>query len=475
MREALRRALWILPTLFVVSVLSFWISARNTPPPPGEESLPVLFNANPHGIESLAWTAALSAAAESGDAKRAKELLWRLGGAALPVLLPKFDSLNPADRRRLALALLPVAHRMQIPEATNIEDPEEAETFWLQFWQDHFVDFKPTVSRRVVSRFGARSTSLRQSELLRLDTYALEELMTQMGETEDPSVLRRLCAAASHIAEKRWFVETDASPKSVATTVELWQAWWARHQNKYTEPVGAERLLAPVLQTRYVLWLKEAVRTRFGKDRAGVPLLSVLLHQAPLTLGLLATGLLLGSLLGLTIASMARASGSRPSARGARLLALCWLGTPTVTFVGLLETTASSSWAVAWATILVVGSSAAIAHLHAKDALDAEPAPLDCPSILRSTWLQARAAARQTLRGATSNAPTVLGIVLLVEYGFDLRGWGRETIRAVLERDVAWLMLMVMATATILGLIHVLVAIGEAILGSDRKEALHNV
>jgi ABC-type dipeptide/oligopeptide/nickel transport system permease component len=296
-----------------------------------------------------------------------------------------------------------------------------------------------------------------------------------MRETRDPSVVRRLCAAASHIAEKRWLVEIDAPPEVIAMTVDLWQAWWARHRNKYTEPVGAERLLAPILQTRYVLWLQEAVRTRFGRSRTGIPLLSILLVEAPLTLGLLATGLLLGSFLGLASASVVRASSFRHAARAARLVALCSLAVPTVTWLGWLGGAASSPAALTWATIVVLSSSAAIAHLHAKDALDADPTTPKTPTLFRGSWLRARAVARQTLRSVTANAPAVLGIVLLVEYGFDLRGWGRETIRAVLQRDVGWLMLMVMATATVLGLVHVLVAIGQSILGSDGKEADHNV
>lgn len=460
MREALRRALWILPTIVLVSVLAFWAVARNTPAPQGEEGLPLLFNSRPTRLETLAWNAALSAASGGPEAARAEQLLVKLGGAALPHLLPRLDSLDPRERQRVAWALMPVARRMQVREAAEVQTEEEAERFWLDFWQDHFVDFKPPVTRRVTARFAARPTSLRREELLRLDTFALEELVNQMKAADDVAVARRLSAAASHVAEKPWTIPPDASPLQAERVIELWQGWWARHRGKYTNPVGAERLLAPALQTRYALWLSEALRTDFGRLASGKGALDTLRATTAPTVGLFALGWLGGSLLGVALVAVFRARVHPLWARAASAAALCWLGVPTVLLIALTRDASAGPQRFA-ATLLVLLSGTAVALLHA-GARTAGAGREPRTVRFRRVFDHARGAGRRALRGVAANASTLLGVVFLVEYGFDLPGWGRETVRAVLERDVTWLVLIVVATSMLLGAVHVLIAIGQS-------------
>lgn len=450
MREALRRAIWLLPTVVVVSVLAFWVSARNSPPPPGEEGVPILFNPKPTRIQTLAWNAAKATASGGADALHAEQLLVRLGGAALPYLLPKLDSLPPAERRRVTQALMPIAVRMKVPAAAEVTSGEEAERFWVQFWQDHFVDFKPTITRRVVRRFGQRSTRLRRSELLRLDTFALDELVRQMGEADNPHTVRRLAAAASHIADKPWTLTRDASARDVEQTIELWQAWWSRHRSKYVALQGIERLTSPLLETRYVLWLKEAARTRFGTTAAGNSALSQLLGEMPSTLLLLASGLLGGSALGLLLNALLSTAERRWLARLRRVLALAWLGIPLVLIVGY--TTRAPAF---FGALLVLLSGTALTLLHA----DAPQAPLRNITRQSRVAAYARANLRDILRTMAGSASSLLGSVFIVEFGLGLPGWGSQTIHAVLQRDLSRLMLLVIATSCLLGLVHVTAAL----------------
>jgi peptide/nickel transport system permease protein len=471
MREALRRALWLVPTLVVLSVLSFWAVARGTPASPGEEGVPILFNASPSRIQSLAWNAALAAAAGGPEAQHAEQLLARLGGAALPHLLPKLDALSPLERRRVARSLLPVARRMRIAEVEEINGDEDAERFWVQFWQDHVVDFKPTVTRRVVQRFGMRATALRQKELLRLDTYALDELVLQMAAAKDGAVVRRLAAAAAHIAETPWTVPDNASPEQVAASVERWQAWWARHRAKYVAPQGLERLTAPLLQTRYVLWLREAARTRFGVTKSGRPALSVLYEGMPLTLSLLLLALVGGSALGMLLGAIAITSKSPHMRRAGRSLALLWLGIPTALLVGAVPSGSADGRILSGAfVVLALGAAMALVHVGLTPEIDENGA---AQTRLYRVWRTARSSARFTLRSMAASASTLLGGVFLVEYGLDLTSWGKELARALVERDLNALMLIVIATAAIQGLVHVAAAIAQRLLeiGQKPKEA----
>jgi hypothetical protein len=461
MREAIRRALWIVPTIFLVSILSFWATNRNAAPPLGEQGVPLLFNERPVHIATLSWKAALGAVGEGPEAERARGLLVRLGGAALPHLLPRFDSLSPPERRRLALALLPIARRMQIPEASRIEDGAKAETFWLDFWQDHFVDFRPTVTRRVVSRFADRATPLRREELLRLDTFALEELVAEMATTKDVAALRRLCAATAHIAEKPWTIPDGANLHEALDIVDTWRGWWARHHGKFTEPTSASRLFAPVWQTRYGLWIEQAVRTRLGHHPTGESVLAALERTGVSTLSLLFLGLVGGSILGLSLSTLVVTKERAVVTRTVGALTLCWLGIPTVTWIAWIQGLGLGGPRLQ-AALLVLASGTAVALLHGRGG------PL---AATRSRLTYVRRVAPRALRGIAANASTLLGVVFVVEYGLDLAGWGRETVRAIQRRDVPWLMAMVMVTAVVLGLVHVGVAIGQQLSRRFAMEA----
>src|SRR5690606_36343422 len=122
--------------------------------------------------------------AEGGD-REAAEQLAKLGGAALPHILPRFDQLSPTERGRVALALKPVAVRMGVATRLELGDPDTASLFWTRFWQDRELDFRPIVVRRLVKRLTERSLALRRDDVIQLDTYALPELMNALGRVND--------------------------------------------------------------------------------------------------------------------------------------------------------------------------------------------------------------------------------------------------------------------------------------------------
>ncbi|MEM9694087.1 MAG: ABC transporter permease, partial [Myxococcota bacterium] len=127
LRFALRRLLWVAPSLLLVSVLTFAIVSRipfDTDAKGLYDSsrsrfaeLPLFLNAEPGDVRSQVrgWLDALERRAdEPARAAEARRALARLGGAALPTLFAQWDRMKPALRTEVALALAPVADRMAL-------------------------------------------------------------------------------------------------------------------------------------------------------------------------------------------------------------------------------------------------------------------------------------------------------------------------------------------------------------------------
>src|SRR5690242_9093224 len=81
--------------------------------------LPRFINVAPIGIEERVAAAVSAIVDDTPLAPSSQKELVRLGGAALPYVLPRLDSLAPAPRARVALALAPIARRMGV--ASNEE------------------------------------------------------------------------------------------------------------------------------------------------------------------------------------------------------------------------------------------------------------------------------------------------------------------------------------------------------------------
>src|SRR5690554_4114503 len=112
MRGLLRRVLWLGPTLILVTLLAFGVLASALPEQAGVPHLPLYLNPAPSGVEQLALQALTTVARSGAEHEAAARELARLGGAALPFVLPALDTLTPEGRARVAQALAPVRARM---------------------------------------------------------------------------------------------------------------------------------------------------------------------------------------------------------------------------------------------------------------------------------------------------------------------------------------------------------------------------
>jgi hypothetical protein len=256
--SALRRALWLLLQLLAVTLLVFTAGRSQS-----SNATPMFVNSNPVFVGTRAWQLVERIGHDGGDKARATLELMRLGGAALPHILPKLDSLEPTARNELLRALAPLAVRMQLTQTPP--SPAESEALWLSFWNDHFVDFHSAMARRVVRRFVQGPTAPRAQEVRRLDTFALGELIRELThlardrtapEATQP-VVDLLCSIATEPNTPCWQRDPLEDTRSIA---ERWRGWWLHEHHRFESPNGAERFLSPILQTEYANWVRTSAR-----------------------------------------------------------------------------------------------------------------------------------------------------------------------------------------------------------------------
>jgi ABC-type dipeptide/oligopeptide/nickel transport system permease component len=393
MRRAVRRLTWILLSLGLMTVLAFGLLSRLVPDH-RNASLPLYLNLEPRNVRDLSLAAFERLKRDPSSTAAAGELS-RLGGAALPFVLPELENLDAELRERVALAMTPIALRMEAAVPEELATGRQAAAFWLRYWQDRSVDFREPVVRRLVERLSQRSLILRREDVLELDTYALPALIDALGTVrneDDVRRTRRLTSVLAHVADQPFVVDRAMTPAEARRVVRQWRRFWEDHGADFTPLDGPHRLTAMVTQTAYGRWLASVLRGEFGRlndggtgldllreaaprtlprlglvpvlaaliaaafaasiwkaaptlslplllaglGLAGVPMLALLLHQQAAGAGVLVVllGLSQGTALGLSAASRSRSLEAQQALglRGAALVALALLG-PAMPFV----------------------------------------------------------------------------------------------------------------------------------------------
>lgn len=477
LRHALRRLLWFVPTLVGIMLATFALLSYVPDPAAdprladvlGKEQLdelrrsrfldlPRLFNANPRDLRARVDAIVAHVVAGDRAADDARAELVRLGGAALPYLLPRLDGLDPQSRARVAVALAPIADRMGIV-SDETRDPERAVAFWSRFWADREIDFRPASARRAARRLALHRTSMREADLYELDTFALDELfriVSRAARGGDRELLARMLAIVSHVTGRVDPIADGASRDEARACAERWEEWWLVHRADYVAYDGPTRLAAMIADTQYARWTERMIRFRLGVGSDGVPVLDKLRARAPRTLAIAGLAILFAYLaaIPLGIASAARQRRSGDLA----LLALAVLAhaVPTACVAALVATARRPG------DCLLVPALVLALALVASPARQQRSSLLD---VIRLDWIRAARARglgplRIVLAHALPNtiAPTVTLLSLelpmaltgafVVEQAFGVPGLGEETIRAVQTHDVAWLMAIALGAAT---------------------------
>jgi len=287
-RRVFPRLVRLLLTLSAVVLVGFY-GAANAAKKPGSgwpyRHLPVFVNLAPRDVRDLSLEAMRAVArGEGDDANRGRAELLRLGGAALPILLPKLDTLEPSARGKVAMALGPLALRMRVAGADDVATPERALLFWSRFWQDRSIDFRPTTVRRAVERLAERGLTLRRDDVIHADTYAFEALVGALGRVQsaaDVGRVARLHSVLVHITGRGEPLPREPSVEEARRAVQRWQALWLEEGAELSVLEGPRRVAALVTETQFGKWLAQAVLWKMGSAQDGSPVTPRVLRAMP--------------------------------------------------------------------------------------------------------------------------------------------------------------------------------------------------
>jgi len=258
-RRAFRRVTSIVLTLILTSLAAMAALAVLARAPAANEQPPLPSFVNPHPRDARSLAAAAIERLRAGDDQEAARTLARLGGAALPHVLPKLEELPLPARRRVVLALAPVGARMELAGPERLSDPERALGFWRRFWRDRAFDFRPQLVRRSVERLAQKSSVLRREDLLPFDTYAVPALIEALEPVSTPADRERaarLTSVLAHVTERPWVVTTTMPVNEANGIVLRWRAFWIDSGADFTTLDGARRVGAMFVQTRYARWIR---------------------------------------------------------------------------------------------------------------------------------------------------------------------------------------------------------------------------
>lgn len=470
----LRRLLWVPVTLVTVSLLTFLILALIPDPVTAAAAqrgaaaaeaarrgrfldLPLFWNLSPRDAAARSLAAWEHAGDESplGDAARAE--LVRIGGAALPHVLPALDALAPAERARAARGLAPIAERMGLPGLDAANDPARAPAYWLRFWDDRGIEFRRASVESGVERISRYRSASRAAELVELDTYALDAIFNALPTPHDRASTeeaRALIALAARSTGRDDRIAEGASPEQAATVVLRWRDFWEVYRLDYVTLDGPGRVTATVLETQYGKWAWRAITQRLGRMPSGASVASELRRRAPETTFIVVGALLLGYALATALGTVAASSRGRRLDIGVTLVALALFAVPTAVLAvaarragatGLLmPTLVVAAGLVAMPTRLLRGSLVGLLnrdYVRAAIARGAGPARVLAVHGLRLAFIP-------VLTMATVEPPVALGGALVVEHVFGIEGIGAATIDALVRRDVDWLMAVALVAAT---------------------------
>ncbi|MCC7541891.1 MAG: ABC transporter permease [Deltaproteobacteria bacterium] len=515
LRHLLRRMVWTVPTLLGVTLVSFCLLLLlPVEPNPGfgdgigagaissaRESyrralflhLPVFVNTEPRDLRDAVGSA-LEEAARPGAA--VNRLSWRLarhGMSILPVVGPRLLGLAPGPRTVAVGALDRIGARIGPHAAPPVSADEDRAEAWASYYEAHRLDFRSTHARRLVGRLIRSDSPVVREEILRLDTFALAELVVALEGRLAPASERRVVDLLCDITRRDQRLPPRATPQQRRAVIDAWREWWFLRDADFIERSADDRRVAMVTETRFAKWITRLVTLRLGYSlRDGRPVTDKLAERLPVTvlLALIAAMVSFAVAIPIGVLSAARRDRAFDRVSGLALLALYslpsfWVATLLVRWLcgvgGLdlfplrgLSSDGAETWPLgdrvadwAWHLCLPVlclsyVSIAALSRYQRVAML----------GVLGSDFVRTARAkgvgafgvvVRHALRNALLPMITLLGLELpslvggavIIEEIFGIPGMGTETLAAARARDVPWLVTVVALTAalTLIGML----------------------
>ena len=454
--ELLRRLLWIPPTVVAVTLLTFALlaspasRAEDAASGPSFAHLPRFVNLEPEDLRVRAADAL--GELTRAESPEASAELSRLGGAALPYVIPELEAMAPGPRGRVVVALRPVGDRMGVGAPPAADDLAPETSFWLRVWEDRSLDFHPVAIRRAVRRYAEHPSPARLEEVRALDTAALGELFSLVGREgplPDPAMARLVLPRIAHALGRD--SRAPDGPRALAAWLTDLRAYWFARRLDFVALDGGGRAQATILETQYAKWAALALTGNLGQAHDGRPVVQILLDRGRATGLILAAGLSFGYLLALLSACLSVWLGSPRLDRASRLAFCLAAASPALLVAALGGRLGLGAWASGAAAVAAAVALLA-SRLLRKTLLDA----LDAPHV---TTLRAAGASplRVVLRElaprgltlfftlAAIELPVALSAAFVAEKLARLGGLGDAAAEAVAARDVSMLMALAVA------------------------------
>ncbi len=474
LRYAFRRILWAVPTLMGLSVLAFVLTSLIPAGALGVDpslevarsrqmflDLPYFINEAPVGAGELSLRLLKKLAL--GADPQAQAELGRIGGAALPHILPKLDQLPSDARERVAVSLTPVAMRMGLEASFPTgRETRDLAAFWSRFWDDHTLDFTPASASRAVTRYAQHGGEDRLRVLRLVDTFALPAVFAELKKTDQPEQQMRLIHLASLATSQGPSVTDQDTPFTLARARDRWLEWWYVYRSDYTAFEGSERALAAITETRYGRWTARVVTGELGvSSRDGETIARKLRRRIPVTLFSILLALFGSYAISVPMGLVTARRRGTPVDYGAAAVSFLLYSIPAFVQCELLRRAALASGmvdslALLPAIALLSVSVAPFIRYQRATVLDVlsqdyiRTAFAKGNSAARVMWVHVlRNALVPTLALGGTQLPALLGTTFVVEEVFSVPGLGYETLRAVEARDVPWLVAIVTVSALI--------------------------
>ncbi len=486
LRYMLRRALWAVPTLFGVSFVVFLLTTLLPDPKSRlteaerrtllakpesylelEErrrqlflDLPRIVNVTPEDVRSRTDDALDHLEKDDEEAAVAGATLVRLGGAALPYVLPHLDRLSPEARRRVATALLPLGARMglDLPDTTVSQDA--AFLFWKHFWDDRSTDFTGPAVKRNVERYVQKATPARARDLEMVDTFALPALLVALDGTKDKEALANVTRLLAHATQRSSPLGVTATDSEVARSVADWQSWWFIHESDFVVREGTIRMTASVGDTRYAKWMTGAATGRLGlSSRDNEPIGKKLASRAPITFAMTTLAMLLAFAFAVPIGALTAWKRGLGINRTVTAVLFTAYSLPTFWVAQVLFSLADvrSYAGVALPVVALAITAMATLSRHQRVSI-LEVVQSDYVRTAKAKGVSPfRVAVFHALRNAILPTvtlagfqfPALLGGAFVIEEVFGIRGMGWETLRAIEAHDTAWIVVTVLLSAIV--------------------------
>jgi peptide/nickel transport system permease protein len=467
-----RRVLVAVPAALVLALLLF-VALASSPPPPGLEgealarrflSLPLVVNLDPEDRPKIIAATVERLRSEEGEPRaRDVERLLRIGAAGLENLVGALESEPQAQRVRISRELAPLAFRMEVEDAHDLDVPQKADRFWRRVLDDRGPDLRGAMVRRILRRHLAdRSEALYARQLRMADTAALVPLFEALDAAppESRAELETLAIAAVR--------RTGATVSDAASL----RAFWSVHRAEYVEYDSLERVVARLTETRFGHWAGLAVTQRFGVSwRDGRPVLDDLLARGPISLRRTLLATLLALAIGLPLGALAAARRRGPTDVLTLLGAALAQSFPAfaVAIVARAALPSAIDGGLVLSVIVGVAAGAPLARATRASFLDVAKQPFVTTARalgVRPFTLYARHLGRVALVPLIAQiavlVPTVFSAGLVGEAMLGLSGLGPATIDAVYARDLPWLMALTLlvgaSVASLLVLADLIVA-----------------